>query len=350
MKIDAVIFGASGYGGGELLYWLSRHPEVRSVRGTSRKLNGKAFSTAHPHLRSVVDGQFESEIDWQDLARSEQPVVFSALPHGELSGQLRELESAWSRAGISQRMLLVDLSADFRVPDPRVFHQLNGFEHPCPELLPEFVYGLPEWNSAAIKRAKRIASPGCFATALQLALLPLRELQIDFIAASAVTGSSGSGTSPILATHHPTRANDFRAYKILTHHHTAEVEMAMAACNINGRLGFVPHSGPFVRGIFATLQFGNGNALHPSALQARAAAAFDGCPFVRIVEGSPRVAAVAGTNFADIGVAANENTSVVMVALDNLGKGMAGQAVQAMNIALGVPETTALWQPARFPS
>jgi N-acetyl-gamma-glutamyl-phosphate/LysW-gamma-L-alpha-aminoadipyl-6-phosphate reductase len=350
MRIDAVVFGASGYGGGELLYWLSRHPEVRSVRGTSRNLAGEPFFTAHPNLRNVVEGRFESDIDWQELARSEQPVVFSALPHGELAGRVRELESAWSRAGIVDRMVLVDLSADFRVPNPRVFQQLNGFEHPCPELLPEFVYGLPEWNSAAIKGAKRIASPGCFATALQLALLPLRGLQIDFFAASAVTGSSGSGNSPILATHHPTRANDFRAYKILTHHHTAEVEMAMAACNIEGTLGFVPHSGPFVRGIFATLQFVNGNALSPSALHARIASAFDDCPFVRIVEGSPRVAAVAGTNFADIGVATNENTSAIMVALDNLGKGMAGQAVQAMNIALGIPETTALWQPARFPS
>jgi N-acetyl-gamma-glutamyl-phosphate reductase len=350
MGIDAVILGASGYGGGELLYWLSRHTEVRSVRGTSRTLDGKPFFTAHPNLRNVVEGRFESDIDWQALARSEQPVIFSALPHGELAGRLRELESAWSMAGVAGRMVLIDLSADFRVPNPRTFHELNGFEHPCPELLTKFVYGLPEWNRAAIKGAKRIASPGCFATALQLALLPLRGLQIDFFAASAVTGSSGSGTNPILATHHPTRANDFRAYKILTHHHTAEVEMAMAACNIHGKLGFVPHSGPFVRGIFATLQFGNGNALRPSALHARAASAFDDCPFVRIVEESPRVAAVAGTNFADIGVAANENTSAIMVALDNLGKGMAGQAVQAMNIALGIPEATALWQPARFPS
>ena len=117
-----------------------------------------------------------------------------------------------------------------------------------------------------------------------------------------------------------------------------------------GGVDFALNRLPFVRGIFATLQFGNGNALRQSALQARAASAFDHCPFVRIVEGSPRVAAVAGTNFADIGVAGTKNTSVVMVALDNLGKGMAGQAVQAMNIALGMPETTALWQPARFPS
>jgi N-acetyl-gamma-glutamyl-phosphate reductase len=350
MKIDAVILGASGYGGGELLYWLSRHPEVRSIRGTSRNLDGQPFCTVHPHLRSIVGGSFESEIDWQDLASSENPVIFSALPHGQLASRLSGLEAAWSRTGISERLMLVDLSADFRVPNPRSFQQLNGFEHPCPELLSQFVYGLPEWNGAAIKAAKRIASPGCFATALQLALLPLRGLQIDFLAASAVTGSSGSGASPTSATHHPSRANDFRAYKILTHHHTVEVEMAMAACNIKGQLGFVPHSGPFVRGIFVTVQFENADGLHPSVLHARVAAAFDDCPFIRIVEGSPRVAAVAGSNFADVGVVANENTSVIMIAIDNLGKGMAGQAVQAMNVSLGLPETTALWEPARVPS
>jgi N-acetyl-gamma-glutamyl-phosphate reductase len=186
-------------------------------------------------------------------------------------GRERALPAAWC---------FVDLSADFRVPNPSAFRQLNGFEHSCPELLSQFVYGLPEWNGAAIKGAIRIASPGCFATGLPLALPPLQGLQIGFLAASAVTASSGSGTSPIFATHHPSRANDFRAYKILTHHHTAEVDMAMAACNIDGKLGFVPHSGPFVRGIFVTLQFENVDGLHPSALHARAASAFNDCPFV----------------------------------------------------------------------
>jgi N-acetyl-gamma-glutamyl-phosphate reductase len=146
MRIDAVILGASGYGGGELLYWLSRHPHVASVRGTSRSRGGQDFASAHPNLRGVVDGRFASKIRWRDLETSEQPVAFSALPHGELKKSLGELESEWS--GIADRMLLIDLSGDFRVGDSR------------------FVYGLPEWNRAAIKGAKRIASPGCFATAL----------------------------------------------------------------------------------------------------------------------------------------------------------------------------------------
>ncbi len=349
MNIDVVIFGASGYGGGELLNWLSRHPQVRSLRGTSRSLEGMPFSHAHPHLHSVVEGQFESAIDWATLSSSDQPVVFSALPHGELAGRLAELESAWLKAGIAERLLLIDLSGDFRVPDPAAFADATGQAHPSPELLERFVYGMPEWNCDAMVDAKRIASPGCFATALQLALLPLRGLDVGFLAASAVTGSSGSGMKASATTHHPARANDFRAYKILNHQHLAEVRLAMALCKIAGALSFVPQSGPFVRGIFATLQFALPAGLDFPALQARTAAAFQNCPFVRILEESPRIAAVAGSNFADIHVAADEDSAAIMVALDNLGKGMAGQAVQAMNIALGLPETAALWHAGRSP-
>jgi N-acetyl-gamma-glutamyl-phosphate reductase len=350
MRIDAVIFGASGYGGGELLYWLSRHPNVASVCGTSRSLARRPFADAHPNLRGVVDGRFESDVPWQELAQSEQPVVFSALPHGELAKTLRKLESAWSDARIADRLLLIDLSSDFRITDLAAFEKANRTPHQCPELLSCFVYGLPEWNRDAISRAKRIASPGCFATVLQLALLPLRGLKVGFIAATAVTGSSGSGASPSAATHHPTRANDFRAYKVLAHQHLAEVRMMMAACDIRGTLAFVPHSGPFVRGIFATIQFAMPDDLDLFQLQARVAEAFAGHPFVRIVDESPRVAAVAGSNFADVAIAADENSEAVMVAIDNLGKGMAGQAVQSMNIALGLPETTALWTVGRFPA
>ena len=333
MKIDAVIIGASGYGGGELLYWLSRHPQIATIRGTSRGLSGKPFAHAHPNLRGVVPGEFESEIDWRQFAQSEQLVVFSALPHGELAQQLADLEKAWAAAGISERLLLIDLSGDFRTTR-------RG----------RFVYGLPEWNRAALVGAKRIASAGCFATALQLALLPLRGLELGLIAATAVTGSSGSGTQPAATTHHPTRANDFRAYKTLSHQHNAEIELAMLANSITGTFAFVPQSGPFVRGIFATVQFLLPPSLTAESLHDRAKSVFDGSPFVRLVEESPRLAAVVGSNFADVQVTATEQSAAILVALDNLGKGMASQAVQSMNIALALPEVTGLWHPARFPS
>lgn len=329
MQIDAVILGASGYGGGELLRWLSQHPNVLSIRGTSRRLGHQPFADAHPNLRGIVRGSFETEIAWEDLKGSDQAVVFSALPHGELAKKLPDLEKKWAQAGLAEKLLLIDLSADFRFGPP-------------------FVYGLPEWNRAAIQGARRIASPGCFATALQIALLPLRGLNVGFIDATAVTGSSGSGAMASPTTHHPTRANDFRAYKALAHQHMAEISSAMSACGIEGFVSFVPQSGPFVRGIFATVQMAAASCL--TNLRSRAEKVFDGCPFIRIVDGSPSVAAVAGSNFADISIVNDARSAAIMVALDNLGKGMASQAVQSMNIALGLAETAGLWTASRFPA
>ena len=232
---QVAILGASGYGGGELLRWLSSHPAVSSLRGTSRARAGQPFWDAHPNLRGILDGRFEAELPWAEFTACEQPVVFSALPHGELAERLPALEAAWAQAGIQDRLLLVDLSGDFRLRDPQAFAEAYGKVHPCPEHLARFVYGLPEWNRAALPGARRIASPGCFATALQLALLPLRDLEIGWMAASAATGSSGSGASPSAGTHHPLRANDFRAYKVLNHQHLAEVRAGMAACGAGAK-------------------------------------------------------------------------------------------------------------------
>lgn len=347
-RFDAVILGASGYGGGELLRLLPGHPALGSLRGTSRQQAGKPFWTVHPNLREVVEGNFEAEIEWSSLRDSEQPVVFSALPHGELAKRLPELEAAWAGAGL-ETLILVDLSGDFRLADPRVHARAYGHPHPCPERLADFAYGLPEWNRSRVAASKRIASAGCFATALQLALLPLAGLELGFIAASGATGSSGSGMSPSETTHHPGRAQDFRAYKPLGHQHLPEVEGMMAACGIQGRLAFVPHSVPLVRGIFVSLQFALPPGFDAKALKARAEAACAANPMLRFVEGSPRVAAVAGSPFADLGVAADGQSGVVLVALDNLGKGMATQAVQNLNLALGLPEDTGLRFAGRFP-
>jgi len=347
--VSIAILGASGYGGGELLRWLSTHPEVESIRGTSRAQAGQPFSAGHPNLKGILDGCFEAEIPWAELASCAQPVVFSALPHGELAQRLPELEAAWAACGIQERLLLVDLSGDFRLKDAQVFAKSYGRTHPCPEHLARFVYGLPEWNREALAGARRIAAPGCFATALQLALLPLRGLDLGFVAASAATGSSGSGASPSAGTHHPLRAGDFRAYKVLNHQHLTEVQAGMAACGIRGQLAFVPQSAPMVRGIFATVQFALPAGLDQAGLQARAQEAFRDAPMVRLVADSPRVGAVAGSGFCDLAVAARDGSGAVLTAIDNLGKGMAAQAVQCMNLALGWPETRGLLIPGRYP-
>ena len=349
MKLDVAILGASGYGGGELLRWLSSHPAVAGLRGTARTLAGEPFWKAHPNLRGVVEGSFEEDIDWRAFAASEQPVVFAALSHGALAEKLPALEQAWEAAGIADRLLLVDLSGDFRLQDPAVFAKAYKKTHPCPEFLPRFVYGLPEWNRVKIPGARRIANPGCFATALQLGILPLHGLQPGFIAASGATGSSGSGASPSEGTHHPLRAQDFRAYKVLGHQHLPEVHMAMAACGVEGTFAFVPQSAPMVRGIFASLMFPLPEGIDAKTLQARAEATFRDCPFIRLVEDSPKVTSVTGSNFADISVAAKGGSGVILVAIDNLCKGMASQAVQNMNLALGLPETIGLKLAGRYP-
>jgi N-acetyl-gamma-glutamyl-phosphate reductase len=344
--IRALVLGASGYGGGELLRLLSAHPEVAGVKGVSRQKAGQPFHAAHPNLRGLLTGAFDGAPDWAWLAEADQPVDFAAMPHGELAKQLASLEAAWKTGGLNGRVTLIDLSGDFRLQDPAAFARFYSHTHPCPERLKDFVYGLSEEAEGKLKDARRIANPGCFATALELALLPLAGLDLDWIAVSASTGSSGSGMLPSETAHHPTRANDFRAYKMLAHQHEGEVRQLMDGIGLKAELSFVPHSAPLVRGIFATLQF---RLAEDVDLRARFESAYVDAPFVRIVEGSPRLAAVVGSNFADLGITQKGRQAAVMVALDNLLKGMAGQAVQNMNLALGLPERSGLWFAGPFP-
>ena len=331
-QVDVLILGASGYGGGELLRWLSNHPAVASLRGTARSHAGKPFHAQHPNLRGLVEGVFEGTPDWEALASSPAPVIFSALPHGELGKLWPELEAAaQTHPGLLERLIVIDLSADFRLD-------------------PSWVYGLVDWQPERMAGAKRIANPGCFATALQLALLPLAQWQPAFVAVTAATGSSGSGAAPSDTTHHPTRANDFRAYKVLGHQHEAEVLRTLATAGWQAPLSFVPQSAPMVRGIFATIQFPLPAGIEYGALRAHFENFYKGRFFVRVVDGTPRVAATVGSAFADLAVAAKGSHGVVLVALDNLGKGMATQAVQNLNLALGLPEWTGLRAAGGWPA
>jgi N-acetyl-gamma-glutamyl-phosphate/LysW-gamma-L-alpha-aminoadipyl-6-phosphate reductase len=350
-RLSVQILGGSGYGGGELLRLLSAHPQVGSLAAVSRKYAGQPFWKAHPNLRSVVQGDFRGEADWSALVKAGRPVVFSAMPHFELAQQLPALEEAWKAHGLTEHLTLVDLSGDFRLDDAAAFGKAYGKTHPHPKGLGGFVYGLPEWNKGKLTGAKRIASPGCFATAIQLALLPFVGIKdLGFIAVSAATGSSGSGVSPGEGAHHPSRAQDFRAYKVLAHQHQAEITRLLDVEGTSGySFGFVPHSAPMVRGIYATVQF-RATGLDGTAATQRIEARFKDAPFVRLLgDEVPRVGAVAGSNFCDIGWQVKDGTVAVMTALDNLVKGMAGQAIQDMNIALGFPETEGLMHAGTYP-
>lgn len=352
-RVSAYILGGSGYGGGELLRLLATHPQMGEIRAVSRKSAGEPYWKVHPNLRGVVQGSFDRAPDWNAFTKTERPVVFAAMPHFELAQQLPGLEAAWKEAGLAERLTLIDLSGDFRLDDATSYSKAYGRLHPRPDLLGSFVYGLPEWRRAKLKGARRIASPGCFATAVQLALLPFAGMKdLGFIAASAATGSSGSGASPGEGTHHPARAQDYRAYKVLAHQHEAEVTRLLEAQGSSGySLGFVPHSAPLVRGIFATVQFHppEGTGLDAAALRQRIESTYQDAPFVRLTGESPRVGAVAGSNFCDLGWELKNGTVAVMTALDNLVKGMAGQAIQNMNLALGFPETEGLMQAGTYP-
>ena len=343
MKIDAVILGASGYGGGELLYWLSRHPHVASIRGTSRSRAGQPFASAHPNLRGVVEGRFEATIPWRDLEASEQPLVFSALPHGELKKSLGALESEWS--SIAERMLLIDLSGDFRLGEMDVFKHHYKLAHTAPELQSEFVYGLTETNREAVKGAKRIANPGCFATATLLALAPLvkGDLLAGRVIVDAKTGSSGSGAKAAANTHHPQRANSFYAYKPFTHQHVPEIEQELKRVgDWTSELVFMTHSLPVPRGIFASCYVELKNELTHKEVEQVYQDFYHDDFFVRLVESSPDINHVKTTNFCDIGFAVRGRSLVVFSALDNLVKGAAGQGIQNMNLMFGFDETTGL--------
>lgn len=342
-RISAVILGAAGYGGGELLRLLAGHPAVVNIQAVSRSHAGAPWHTAHPKLRGFVEGHFRDAPDWHALAKADSPVLFSAQPNGVFAADWAQLQLDLPE-GLAENITIIDLSGDFRVPNADDYQAAYGKPHPAPDALNGWIYGLSEHQRETLPGAKRIANPGCFATAVQLALRPLLSFESpEWVAVTGVTGSSGSGVHPSVNTHHPDRATDFRAYRLFEHQHEAEIH---AALQVNGRrtpeLSFIPHSAPMVRGIFITLQARLTGSPGSADLHKVYETAYEHSPFIRLMEGSPRINNVIGTNACDIGFAVKGRQVVIMTALDNLIKGMAGQAVQNMNLALGLPEITGL--------
>ena len=342
--MNIAVVGAAGYAGGELLRLLYQHPEVREVVATSRSRGGTPVADAHPALATVTDARF-SEAGPGEIARG-RDAVFLCLEHGESSRVAREVFAA--RPG-----LIVDLAADFRVRSRALYERYYG-EHTAPDLLPRFCYGLADVVGEGLRGAGAIAAPGCFATAAQLALYPLARAGVDAAPALfAVTGSSGAGVQPRPTTHHPMRANNLFAYSVLSHRHEAEVLQSwrewLGRPDATARL--MTHSGPFVRGIYATLHATLAAPVSPDEIGARVAKAFRARPFVRILDRPPELTHAVATNVAlmHAAVSPDGREVQVMTAIDNLIKGAGGQAVQAMNLALGLPETAGLRLAGAFP-
>jgi len=333
--VRAAIVGGTGYGGMELLRLLLEHPQVKVTAITSRTETG-AVGDVHPHLRGLTKLSFTTGRA-TDLAR-ENDVLFFATPHGVSAKEAPAVLDA------SDAVKVVDLSGDFRLADAALYERHYGKPHAHPERLRDAVYGAPECGRrAAVAASRLVANPGCHALASLLALWPLSQAGLidGRVSIASVTGSSGSGAAPIRGTHHPERFANFKAYKPLHHQHVPEI---VAALSGDARLDFVPHSGPFARGIHATVFV----PLARGAEGAAAAAfgqAYGREPFVRLVPGAPELRAVVGSNFADVYLVAEDGVAVVMVAIDNLVKGMAGTAVQNMNLLCGLPETAGLLRP-----
>ncbi|MDJ0973988.1 MAG: N-acetyl-gamma-glutamyl-phosphate reductase [Planctomycetota bacterium] len=336
--IKAAILGGTGYGGMELLRYLAGHPEVEVTAVTSRSQKGPV-ANRWAHLAGYTDAAFtEDTDDTRRLIATSVDVLFAAKPHGVAASELPPLLEA------APDLKVIDLSGDFRLPDASAYDAWYGYTHPHAEWLGRSEYGLPECGQReAVADARLVANPGCHATAALIALWPLARagLVTGRMAVNSVTGSSGSGAHAKAGTHHPERASNFKAYRPLRHQHLPEVVRALGSAN---EVDFVPHSAPFARGIHVTAFVPVGDATEEQ-VDACFHDAYADEPFVRLRDKPPEVRAVAGTNLADVSVTTGRGVAVVMVAIDNLGKGMAGTAVQNLNLVFGFPETTGLDRP-----
>src|SRR6478672_2757428 len=245
-RFKAAILGGSGYGGAELIRRLLRHPNVELVRVASVDFIGEPLSAVHPNLEGQTDLKFEG-LSPAEAAKG-MDVVLLGLPHKVSATKMPELMATGAR--------VVDLSGDFRLRDAASYKKYYGADHPFAEKLDgTFVYGLPELNREAIRRAKYVASPGCFATTIELGLLPLAMAGLlkGEVETVGITGSSGSGIAPSAGTHHPVRAVNLRTYKPLDHQHIPEINETLAFAGAKDLvIRFVPVSAPLSRGIFAT--------------------------------------------------------------------------------------------------
>ncbi len=348
-RYKAAIIGGSGYGGAELIRRLLRHPEVELARVASVDFIGEPLAAVHPNLEGQTDLVFEG-LSPAEAARG-MDIVLLGLPHKVSAQKMPELMGTGAR--------VVDLSGDFRLHDAAVYKKYYGAEHPCPDKLDgTFVYGLPELNREAIRCARYVASPGCFATSIALALLPLAKAGMlsGAVEVVGITGSSGSGIAPAAGTHHPSRANNLKTYKPLDHQHVPEIAETLAAAGAPGvRLRFVPVSAPLTRGIFATCFAHVPGNVGAEQVAAAFASAYGHEPFVRVPKKRlPEVVAVKATNYAEVGYQLGDSeggTRLVACfsAIDNLIKGGAGQAIQSMNLMLGLDERMTLEDPGGWP-
>ena len=346
-RVPAIVLGGTGYVAGELLRLLATHPylDLAAVASDSQPDEPVAQFFRHlqpvlPHLRFVGHDEIVEYVTANPVT-----AVLSAAPHGVSAAMIDKLLGAAEQAGTRPR--IVDISADFRYPTASAYEAVYKHAHGAPERLAQFTCAVPEHLNAL--HTAHVAHPGCFATAILLASVPLLSLGLvePRLFVTGITGSTGSGRQPTAGTHHPQRHSDFYAYNALAHRHAPEVAaLAQAATGVEAQFNFVPHSGPFARGIHVTVQAVARAPVTSHELVHALRDYYDQSVFVRVGGELPRVKDVVASNFAQLSGVAHGETVAVMCAIDNLTKGAAGGAVQWMNRMLGYEETAGLMQPA----
>jgi N-acetyl-gamma-glutamyl-phosphate reductase len=346
-RVPAIVLGGTGYVAGELLRLIAVHPGLAVAAIVSDSQPGTTVAAAFPHLREIYPDLLFSGIDAVERLMRETPrsALFSAAPHGVAAGIIDRLLRAAESAGHTSHC--VDISADFRYSNAGAYESVYKHPHGAPSRLPQFTCAVPE--HLARSPTPHISHPGCFATATLLASVPLLTLGLSEprLFVTGITGSTGSGRKPSDATHHPQRHGDLYSYGALSHRHVPEITAcAKAATGTDAEFNFVPHSGPFARGIHVTVQASLKRPVSSAAAVAALAGYYKDSPFVRVLDTAPRVKDVVTSNYAHLSAVTNGSSIAVMSVLDNLTKGAAGGGVQWMNRLLGFDESAGLRAPA----
>jgi N-acetyl-gamma-glutamyl-phosphate reductase len=345
--MPVIVLGGSGYVSGEMLRLIAQHPRLMLGAAVSTSQAGEPIAATFPHLASAYRETRFVALDGMlaRLGEAEHWVAFSAAPHGASAPLLEGLFAAAEAARV--RLTVVDSSADFRFADAEAYASVYGHAHPAPARLAEFSCAVPE-HLATIETA-HAAHPGCFATTMLLGIVPLARAGIctGTFYVSAVTGSTGAGRTPRDTTHHPFRQSNLFAYQALKHRHDPEVRaLTRAAAGVDVSLRFVPQSGPFARGIHATIFAEKAGRFSARDVRAALEDFYRNASFVRVEPEPPRMKDIAGSNYAALSASVSADTVVVCSVLDNLLKGAAGGSLQWINRLLGWPETMGLEAPA----
>lgn len=344
--IKVGIVGATGYTGVELLRLLSQHPKAKITAVTSRQEDGMPVADMFPSLRGHVDVVFQTP----DNAHLDQcDVVFFATPHGVAMNEAKEL--------LAKGVKIIDLAADFRLQDTKIFEQWYGMPHACPDILKQSVYGLVEVNRSKIAQAQVIANPGCYPVTVILGTAPLwghaTPLVESRIVADCKSGVSGAGRKAAVGTLFPEASDNFKAYGVGGHRHHPEISEQLQLLNGGQKvdLTFVPHLVPMIRGMFSTIYA----RITPEAMNTDFQALFEthyaNEYFVDVMPAGavPETRSVRASNKIRIALQRHGDQLIIMAAQDNLVKGASGQAVQNMNLLFGLSESTGLEQVAILP-